>query len=193
MDATCSPAWASGGGARGLLSVDRALDFAGLSLEVRAGEVFGYLGPNGAGKSTTIRLLLDLIRPNSGGATVLGLDPRTDGVALRRRVGILREGCLVALDAVANLRAGAVRDIEITFAEPVTVEDFARLPGVHDVVLDPAGTTLRGRLAGEPDALVKAAARHHVTALRATEPALGDLFHAYYADAVAAPHSTATV
>ncbi|MDX3434430.1 ATP-binding cassette domain-containing protein, partial [Streptomyces sp. ME01-18a] len=43
----------------------------GLTLDVSAGEVFGFLGPNGAGKSTTIRLLLDLIRPTSGTARVL--------------------------------------------------------------------------------------------------------------------------
>ena len=59
----------------------------GLDLRVHAGEVLGYLGPNGAGKSTTIRLLLDLIRPTAGTARVLGLDPRTDAVALHRRVG----------------------------------------------------------------------------------------------------------
>ncbi|HZA84317.1 MAG TPA: ATP-binding cassette domain-containing protein, partial [Actinomycetes bacterium] len=62
---------------------------AGLDLEVRPGEVYGFLGPNGAGKTTTIRLLLDLIRPTEGRATMLGLDPRRDGVALRRRVGYL--------------------------------------------------------------------------------------------------------
>lgn len=64
-----------------------ALD--GLDLEVHAGEVFGFVGPNGAGKTTTIRLLLDLLRPTAGTVEVLGLDPRRDGVELRRRIGYL--------------------------------------------------------------------------------------------------------
>ncbi|HXR27633.1 MAG TPA: ABC transporter ATP-binding protein, partial [Candidatus Baltobacteraceae bacterium] len=57
-----------------------------LDLEVHRGEVFGFLGPNGAGKTTTIRCLLDLLRPTAGRITVLGLDPRRDGIALRRRL-----------------------------------------------------------------------------------------------------------
>ncbi|MDP9234424.1 MAG: ABC transporter ATP-binding protein [Actinomycetota bacterium] len=60
-----------------------------LDLEILTGEVFGYLGPNGAGKSTTIRSLLDLIRPTSGHAEVLGMDTRRDSLAIRRRVGYL--------------------------------------------------------------------------------------------------------
>ena len=62
---------------------------AGLDLEVRPGEVFGFLGVNGAGKTTTIRILLDLIRPSAGSVRVLGLDPRHDGVEMRRRLGYL--------------------------------------------------------------------------------------------------------
>ena len=58
----------------------------GIDLEVRRGEVYGFLGPNGAGKTTTIRCLLDLLRPTAGRIEVLGLDPRRDGVELRRRV-----------------------------------------------------------------------------------------------------------
>ncbi len=65
----------------------RALDQ--LNLQVQPGEIFGYLGPNGAGKTTTIRLLLDLIRPSAGSATVLGMDAQADSVALHRRIGFL--------------------------------------------------------------------------------------------------------
>ncbi|MFH8490966.1 ABC transporter ATP-binding protein [Streptomyces longisporoflavus] len=281
----------------------------GLTLNVRVGEVFGFLGPNGAGKSTTIRLLLDLIRPTSGSAVVLGLDPHADGSRLRAqvgylagdfvcdgrqnvcgylrflaalrggvpqkridgladrlgldqsvrikklskgnrqkvglvqafmhsppllvldeptsgldplvqqtfldlvaeaaaggqtvfmsshvmseveavadRVGIIRDGRLVALDTVAALRAGAVRDIEVTFADPVTADSFAGVDGrLH---LDAAGTTLTGQVTGSPDALVKALAAYTVTGLRATEPALEELFHSYYEGAGAAPRTT---
>lgn len=60
-----------------------------VDLSVARGEVFGFLGPNGAGKSTTIRLLLDLLRPTAGAASVLGLDPRREAQAVRRRVGYL--------------------------------------------------------------------------------------------------------
>jgi ABC-2 type transport system ATP-binding protein len=65
------------GRSRGIIDVD---------LTVEAGQIFGFLGPNGAGKSTTIRLLLDLIRPTSGSARVLGLDIHRDRLAIDRRV-----------------------------------------------------------------------------------------------------------
>ncbi|MFB7089714.1 ATP-binding cassette domain-containing protein [Streptomyces sp. NPDC056296] len=61
-----------------------ALD--GLDLEVEAGEVHGFLGPNGAGKSTTIRVLLGLLRADSGASQVLGRDPWTDAVEAHRRI-----------------------------------------------------------------------------------------------------------
>ena len=62
----------------------RALD--GLDLTVQTGEVHGFLGPNGSGKSTTIRVLLGLLRADSGHATVLGKDPWHDAVELHRRL-----------------------------------------------------------------------------------------------------------
>jgi ABC-2 type transport system ATP-binding protein len=62
----------------------RALD--GLDLVVQAGEVHGFLGPNGAGKSTTIRVLLGLLRADTGSARLLGGDPWNDAAALHRRL-----------------------------------------------------------------------------------------------------------
>jgi ABC-2 type transport system ATP-binding protein len=274
----------------------------GLTLTVQRGEVFGYLGPNGAGKSTTIRLLLDLIRPTSGTARVLGLRPRADAVALHRRIGylagdfvvdgrqkageclaflaslrggvpatrvidladrldvdlnarvkslskgnrqkvglvqafmhqpellildeptsgldplvqqtfldmvieakaagqtvfmsshimseveavadrvaIIREGRLVALDTVADLRARSFLTVRITFAEPVSADEFAVLPGVTDLSID--GTTLACRVDGSPDALVKAAARHTISGLHADSQDLEELFRTFYAAA----------
>lgn len=274
----------------------------GLTLHVRAGDVFGYLGPNGAGKSTTIRMLLDLIRPTSGTARVLGLDPRADAVELHRRIGylagdfvvdgrqragecltflgrlrggvpaariaaladrleldlsarikslskgnrqkvglvqafmhlpellildeptsgldplvqqtfldlvaearddgqtvfmsshimseveavadrvaIIREGELVALDTVADLRARSFLTVRVTFAAPVRAEEFVALPGVAHGSAD--GATLSCRVDGSPDALVKAAARHTVTGLRADTQDLEELFHTYYTGA----------
>jgi len=86
----------------------------GLDLEVEQGEVFGFLGPNGAGKSTTMRLLLDLIRPTSGSARVLGLDTVSQSLEIRRRVGFLPGDLALypkltgraMLDYLAQLRGG---------------------------------------------------------------------------------------
>ena len=81
----------------------RAVD--GLDLEVPAGTVFGFLGPNGAGKTTTIRLLLGLLEPSGGRATVLGFDTRSDAGAIRERSGALLEhhGLYERLSAEDNL------------------------------------------------------------------------------------------
>ncbi|MEO3785819.1 ABC transporter ATP-binding protein [Actinocorallia sp. B10E7] len=64
----------------------RVVALEGLDLEVPRGEVFGFLGPNGAGKSTTIRLLLNLIRPTSGQAWIMGV-PVGDVRAAHRHLG----------------------------------------------------------------------------------------------------------
>jgi ABC-2 type transport system ATP-binding protein len=88
----------------------RALE--SLDLNVLAGTVFGYFGPDGAGKTTTVRVLMGLLRPTSGSASVLGLDVVTQRVAVQSRVGYL-PGNFVAypdltardyLDYLANLR-----------------------------------------------------------------------------------------
>ncbi|WP_420642642.1 ABC transporter ATP-binding protein [Candidatus Leptofilum sp.] len=62
-----------------------------LSLEISAGQVFGFLGPNGAGKSTTIRMMIDLIRPSAGNILLYGR-PVQNNPSLLRRVGALVEG-----------------------------------------------------------------------------------------------------
>ena len=88
-----------------------------LDLEVGEGEIFGFLGPNGAGKTTTMRVLLDLIRPTSGRATVFGIETTADPVAIHRRVGYLPGEFdlydrLTGADTIAyfaNLRGGVDR------------------------------------------------------------------------------------
>src|SRR5579871_4047674 len=60
-----------------------------VTLAVHEGEVFGFLGPNGAGKTTTIRLLMGLLRPTSGRASIGGLDCWRESVAVKRLVGYL--------------------------------------------------------------------------------------------------------
>ena len=62
-----------------------------VSLEVPRGVVFGLLGENGAGKTTAIRILLGLSEADEGEARVVGLDSRTDGLAIRQRVGYVPE------------------------------------------------------------------------------------------------------
>ena len=65
----------------------RGLDH--LTLEVHEGEILGFLGPNGSGKTTTIRLLLDLIRPTRGSASVGGFDCHRQSLQARRLIGYL--------------------------------------------------------------------------------------------------------
>src|SRR5262249_57391030 len=68
----------------------RAVD--GIDLRVPAGSFYGFLGPNGAGKSTTIKCLTGLLRPSSGDVRILGLDPASAPVEIKRRGGGLPEG-----------------------------------------------------------------------------------------------------
>jgi ABC-2 type transport system ATP-binding protein len=72
-----------------------------LTLDVRAGEIFGFLGPNGSGKSTLIRTLLGFLHPTAGSATVLGLDIAADSVQIRARTGYLPGG-IVLYDSLSG-------------------------------------------------------------------------------------------
>jgi len=62
-----------------------------ISLEVEEGEIFGLLGPNGSGKSTTLKIILGLIKPDSGNAQVLGINAEENPVAIKKQVGYVPE------------------------------------------------------------------------------------------------------
>ena len=86
----------------------------GLSLQIDKGEVHGFLGPNGAGKSTTIRILLGILRHDSGQVRLFGSDPWDDAVALHRRLAYVPGDVELwpnltggeAIDLFARLRGG---------------------------------------------------------------------------------------
>ena len=239
------------GSKRGILDV---------SFQVEAGEVFGFLGPNGAGKTTTIRLLMALLRPDSGTAHIAGLDCWKQSVEIKRlvgylpgelsldpnltggqileyfghlrggidqaylknllarldplnqqefdrmvrevrddgrtvflsshilseveqtchRVAIIREGRLVRVGGVAELKDIKRQEVTITFANTTPPEVFKALEGVEQVETLADGHTLRLAVSGGLDGVVKAAALHPVVALTSHEPSLEDIFLRYY-------------
>jgi ABC-2 type transport system ATP-binding protein len=112
----------------------RALDE--LELGVATGEVHGYLGPNGAGKSTTIRVLLGLLRADSGAVRLLGGDPWDDAVALHRRLAYVPGD----VNLWPNLSGGEAIDLLARFRGGVDPARRAEL--LERFELDP---TKRGR------------------------------------------------
>jgi ABC-2 type transport system ATP-binding protein len=272
-----------------------------VSFQVEEGEVFGFLGPNGAGKTTTIRLLMALLRADSGTARIAGMDCWQQSVEIKKligyvpgepaldpsltggqifeyfghlrggvdqaylkqlikrldldptrkfrqystgnkrkvvliqafmhrprllildeptsgldplnqqefnrmvaeareagstvflsshilseveqmcsRVGIIREGRLVRVGSVTELKDIKRHEVIITFADSVPVETFKTLAGVEQVETLADGRTLRLAVQGGVDAVVKAAAQHSVVSLTSHEPSLEDIFLRYY-------------
>jgi ABC-2 type transport system ATP-binding protein len=295
-------------------SYGRQRGIADVSFEVGEGEVFGFLGPNGAGKTTTIRVLMALLRADSGTARIGGLDcwdrsldvkrligyvpgepsldpnltggqlleyfanlrggvdqgylkqlierldldtsrkfrqystgnkrkvvliqafmhrPRVlildeptsgldplnqqefDGMVKEAReegrtvflsshvlsevektctrVGIIREGRLVRIGGVAELKDIKRYEITISFAHPIPVEAFARLEGVTDVESLREGSAVRLAMQGAADAVIKAAAQYPVVSLTSYEPSLEDVFLRYYEPEGGAPKEAAGV
>jgi len=293
------------GGKRGIVDV---------SLQVAEGEVFGFLGPNGAGKTTTIRILMALLRADSGAARIAGfdcwrqsldvkkligyvpgepsLDPNLTGGQILEyfahlrggvdqaylksliarldldpsrkfrqystgnkrkvvliqafmhrprvlildeptsgldplnqqqfddmvreacnegstvflsshvlsevektctRVGIIREGRLVRVGGIAELKDIKRYEITIAFAQPVPIEAFAQLEGVAQVEKLSNGSAVRLAMQGAADAVIKAAARYPVVSLTSYEPSLEDIFLRYYEGDGAAPKEAAGV
>jgi len=295
-------------------SYGRRRGIADVSFQVGEGEVFGFLGPNGAGKTTTIRVLMALIRANSGTARISGLDCWDRSVDIKRmvgyvpgepsldgnltggqileyfahlrggvdqkylkslierldldtgrkfrqystgnkrkvvliqafmhkprvlvldeptsgldplnqqefdgmvreareegrtvflsshvlsevektctRVGIIREGRLVKVGGVHDLKDIKRYEITISFAQPVPLEAFAQLEGVTDVERLNDGRAVRLAMQGSADAVIKAAAHYPVISLTSYEPSLEDVFLRYYESDGQAPKEVAGV
>lgn len=285
-------------------SYGRVRGITGLSFQVDEGQVFGFLGPNGAGKTTTIRLLMALLRADSGRATVAGMDSWQRSVDIKRlvgympgepaldpgmtggqilayfghlrggverdyleeliarfdfdpsrrfrqystgnkrklvliqafmhrprllildeptsgldpinqqefhrlvadvkgagttvflsshvlsevehtcdRVAIIREGELVRVGGLAELKALQRRSVTITFKVPPPVGVFEAIAGVERVDAVEGGLALRIVVSGELDAVVKVAARYPVVGIASHEPSLEEIFLRYYQDA----------
>ncbi len=293
------------GGKRGIVDV---------AFDVGEGEVFGFLGPNGAGKTTTIRILMALLRADSGTAKIGGLDAwsrsldvkklvgyvpgepsldggltggqlleyfanlhggvdrayqkqlierldldtirkfRQDSTGNKRkvvliqafqhqprvlildeptsgldplnqqvfdalvkeardegrtvflsshvlsevektctRVGIIREGRLVQVGGVAELKDIKHFEVTISFAQPVPADTFKSVDGVTAVEPLNNGHALRIAIQGPADAVIKTAARYQVVSLTSYEPSLEDIFLRYYEADGVAPKEAANV
>jgi ABC-2 type transport system ATP-binding protein len=99
------------------------------------------------------------------------------------RVGIIRAGRLVQVDAVQTIKAKALRHLEFEFACPAPTEAFEGLPGVHEVRVNGPHATIA--VEGSMDAVVKAAARFEVISVVSREPNLEDAFLALYREEAA--------
>ena len=111
-------------------SYGQARGIVDLALRVEDGEVFGFLGPNGAGKTTTIRVLMDLIRPTSGSASIYGKDCQAEPVTIKGMVGYLPGELALwnnltgkqTLTYLGNLRGGADQKVIEELAERLQLD-----------------------------------------------------------------------
>ena len=105
----------------------------GLSLRFGRGEIVGLLGPNGAGKTTTLKLLLGMLRPTRGSASVLGLDCTSEATAIKRRVGYSPDEPSFydfltgreTLEFVTNVRGGKPAQVLAALAPVIEALDLA--------------------------------------------------------------------
>ena len=116
-----------------------------------------------------------------GGSTVfLSSHVMPEVERLCDRVGIIREGRLVAVEDVGDLKARAIRTLDIRFARPVPGEAFAGLPGVQRIEVQ--GDLVHLTVAGHLDAVVKAAALYEVVDITSNEPTLEEVFLTFYGE-----------
>ena len=142
-----------------------ALD--GLDLSVAQGEVHGFLGPNGAGKTTTLRVLLGLMRIESGTVQVLGMDPWRDAVALHRRLAYVPGD----VSLWPNLTGGEVIDLLGRLRGGLDENRRARLVEMFD--LDPTKKTRTYSKGNRQKVALIAALSSDVELLLLDEPTAG--------------------
>jgi ABC-2 type transport system ATP-binding protein len=143
-----------------------------LSLDVPQGIVFGFLGPNGSGKTTTIRLLLGLLEPIEGHATVLGYDTRTQAGEIRQRTGALLEqtGLYERLSAEDNLEFyGRIARMSAPSRQARIKELLGGL-GLWDRRREPIGSWSRGM---KQKVAVARVLLHHPALIFLDEPTAG--------------------
>ncbi len=113
-----------------------------------------------------------------GGTVFLSSHVLSEVERIAHRVSIIREGRIVELATLAELRAKAVRSFEVTFDEDVASTDFTSVPGLSNIAIN--GRTLTCQVTGSVDAFVKAVARHKVASFASQGDDLEALFLAYY-------------
>ena len=94
------------------------------------------------------------------------------------RVAIIRDGCLAAVEKVADMRGRAYHHVSIEFDAPVDHAEFAQIPGVSELEVDRLRVSFK--VSGALDPVVKAAARHTVIDMELTEPTLEEVFLTFY-------------
>jgi ABC-2 type transport system ATP-binding protein len=130
----------------------------GIDVEIEAGETVALLGPNGAGKSTTIDMMLGLLEPDAGSATVFGVSP-SDAVASGRIGGMLQTGALIRDLTVREL----ITMVASLYPQPLAVDEVIARTGIEEIAGRitqklSGGETQRARFAAalvaNPDLLV---------------------------------------
>lgn len=117
-----------------------------LTLQIRAGEVFGFLGPNGAGKTTTLLMFLGLTEPTSGRVSVCGFDPAREPLRVKKKVGYLPEnvGFYDDMDARQNLRYVAKLNGIPDKVSAEKIDDLLRVVGLAEEGKKKVGTYSKG-------------------------------------------------